>query len=566
MNAAAHQVAAAANATGPPSLSPTPRRNSLIGSLARLSSRAAFVEKQAFAPDVLGEDKTASAIPVLRGYLFKESRYGRMQRRYYATNNAYLNYYKKSQSFKRKRVLASIDLRQTSTVCVLVRNGKPSRRIAIQVQTGLNTEECVFLRAKTRKQAGEWVDGLNQRKRFWVVESRVLEDGSTVNRELVELMDGWEDRDDGMWAADEGEEEEDTDEGFVSCQEDEAGLAILARRTSSRGLGGGGAGSDSDALGGGGADDDSPEEYSGDEQQTTGTLGNHLRRLTRTSSAMMRVEAVLPSPCKFASVPPCWSSQYWSQPSTKALRVRGPYYLDDREKVAPSAFPLMELVALDVQSTEGRRLDHIALHPNNRLRLATERGEKLPFIWICNFQVPGPPFFHFACYFVAANEDINKLFDPSSKHVPTHDDRTSTAYPPGFRKLLLDFFRGESDEFRDQHFKLIPRVEEGPWVVRVGVPSKPALIGTKLKNRYFRGENYLEMDVDASVVALKLAQMAIGFCRLVTVDMAFLLEGKEPDQLPEQVLAIVRARSPDFRVMPSIGATQAVFSSSSSLV
>lgn len=53
-------------------------------------------------------------------------------------------------------------------------------------------------------------------------------------------------------------------------------------------------------------------------------------------------------------------------------------------------------------------------------------------------------------------------------------------------------------------FKLIPTVTEGNWVVRSAVPSaKPAILGQKLQQRYFRGDNYVETDVDvgSSVIA-----------------------------------------------------------------
>ena len=363
--------------------------------------------------DVLGDEKTAPGVPVLKGYLFKESRYGRMQRRYYVTNNAYLNYYKRRAGFSRRKVLASVDLRQTTTICVLVRNGKPSRRIAIQVQTGANLEECVFLRAKTRKIARAWVDGLNMRRKFWVASELESDgaDGSTVNKELVALMDDWEDRDDGMWAEEpRASDEEDTDEGFVSCDYDES-----PRPRSSRG-----AGSDSDTY----------TEESDDSEEDVA-----LRRMSRTNSMLMRVQAVLPSTSKFSTVPTPWFSQYWSQPSTSQLRVRGPHYLTDHEKIAPP-YPLMELVALDVRSTDGR-LDHIAAHPGNRVRLAQERGEKLPFIWICNFQVPGPPFFHFACYFVASKE-LNAMLESTSKKT-VFRDRNGTEFPPGFRNVRFFF-------------------------------------------------------------------------------------------------------------------------------
>jgi hypothetical protein len=40
------------------------------------------------------------------------------------------------------------------------------------------------------------------------------------------------------------------------------------------------------------------------------------------------------------------------------------------------------------------------------------------------------------------------------------------------------------DDFRNQRFKLIPRIVDGPWVVKASIPQKPALLGQKLTQRY----------------------------------------------------------------------------------
>ena len=36
----------------------------------------------------------------------------------------------------------------------------------------------------------------------------------------------------------------------------------------------------------------------------------------------------------------------------------------------------------------------------------------------------------------------------------------------------------------------------GPWPLKMAIGSKPALTGTKLAQYYYRGENYLEVDID----------------------------------------------------------------------
>ena len=44
-------------------------------------------------------------------------------------------------------------------------------------------------------------------------------------------------------------------------------------------------------------------------------------------------------------------------------------------------------------------------------------------------------------------------------------------------------------------FKLIPSIVSGPFIVRKAVGNKPALLGRKVTQRYFRGPGYVETDV-----------------------------------------------------------------------
>ena len=63
-------------------------------------------------------------------------------------------------------------------------------------------------------------------------------------------------------------------------------------------------------------------------------------------------------------------------------------------------------------------------------------------------------------------------------------------------KVARPFFNGNDDEFRDNGFKLIPKVVEGNYFIRMAVKDTPTLLGNKLKQYYYRGDNYFEVDVD----------------------------------------------------------------------
>ena len=56
--------------------------------------------------------------------------------------------------------------------------------------------------------------------------------------------------------------------------------------------------------------------------------------------------------------------------------------------------------------------------------------------------------------------------------------------------------KAEQLEMRNERFKMIPRIVEGPYVVRAAVGNKPALLARKIDFKWFDGPNYLEADVD----------------------------------------------------------------------
>lgn len=43
---------------------------------------------------------------------------------------------------------------------------------------------------------------------------------------------------------------------------------------------------------------------------------------------------------------------------------------------------------------------------------------------------------------------------------------------------------------------LLIQIVEGNWVVKRAAGSTPAILGTKLKQHHFRGDNYLETDLE----------------------------------------------------------------------
>ncbi|KAB1199008.1 Protein ENHANCED DISEASE RESISTANCE 2-like [Morella rubra] len=202
----------------------------------------------------------------------------------------------------------------------------------------------------------------------------------------------------------------------------------------------------------------------------------------------------------------------WTSPSGVRFMIRGKNYLKDNMKIV-GGDPLLKLIAVDWFKVD-KPIDKIALHP--RCLLQSEDGRKLPFVLVINLQVPAKPNYSLALYFAA--------------------DR------PVRKGSLLSKFVDGSDMFRDARFKLIPSIVEGYWMVKRAVGTKACLLGKAVTCRYFRQDNFLEIDVDigSSSVARGVIGLVLGYVTSIVVDLAILIEAKEEAELPEYILGTVR--------------------------
>ena len=97
-------------------------------------------------------------------------------------------------------------------------------------------------------------------------------------------------------------------------------------------------------------------------------------------------------------------------------------------------------------------------------------------------------------------------------------------------------------DFRNERFKLIPNIPEGPWVVKSAVGSTPVMLGKKVVQRYFRGDDYLEIDihVGSSIIASNVVGLCRGYAQALVADCAVIIQGESPEELPERVLCCAR--------------------------
>jgi len=226
----------------------------------------------------------------------------------------------------------------------------------------------------------------------------------------------------------------------------------------------------------------------------------------------------------------------WTEPAAETYKVRGANYLNDRVKQSSeqSAF---RLLTVDLVQCERPIYTGLCAHPMERVQQAMKReaetGKKeLPeFVFAVNLCVPGSKTYHQVTYFGVDNFD--EIEHPTTS----------------FGRLMNQFIFGESDEFRNQTFKLIPRIVEGNYIVRKAVGSKPSILGRKIKQYYIRGPNYFEIIVDiaSDTVAQRIVKLCLGYTKTIVVDMMFLLEGAGHEYLPERIFGGVRLKNIDFK-------------------
>lgn len=243
------------------------------------------------------------------------------------------------------------------------------------------------------------------------------------------------------------------------------------------------------------------------------------------------------------SAPPSFNLSMWAEPESKSFRVRGKHYTKDKKKIS-AGDSMFRLIAVDLVETDQNIRSGMCSHPNERVALAMKReaegkgSDMPPFIFALNIAIPGPPFLHLVIYY--AVDDITII-----------NGKNNTP----FSKLANQFFFGDSDEFRDNTFKLIPRIVEGNFIVRKAVGSTPAIMGTKLKQYYMRTDRYCEiyLDIGSSSVAAGVIRLASGYAKTLIVDMGFVLEGKDQSVLPEEIMGCCRLKNISFKGLRHVG-------------
>eukprot|EP00804_Cyclotella_cryptica_P029879 CCRYP_010791-RB/>CCRYP_010791-RB protein AED:0.40 eAED:0.40 QI:0/-1/0/1/-1/1/1/0/156 len=124
---------------------------------------------------------------------------------------------------------------------------------------------------------------------------------------------------------------------------------------------------------------------------------------------------------------------------------------------------------------------------------------------------------------------------------------------PGERGLC-NFFLSDSEEKNDV-WKIVPIVVEGPWVCKRVVGGKPAIVGQKLPISYtyqpaqpdLGFAEYLEADLDivSSAAARNILAVVRSYTQALTIDLGFVVQGNTEEELPEQMMLGLRLHGLD---------------------
>ena len=172
-------------------------------------------------------------------------------------------------------------------------------------------------------------------------------------------------------------------------------------------------------------------------------------------------------------------SLWWDRAAeTGAYNIRGPGYLENRVKI-PSKPSAMECIGTHFSFSRDP-IRNITSAPGHVVQEQHVGRSDRPFLFVTNFIVP--QIGNWVCYFAR---------------------RRTQPEDPVFENMLQEFIDG-TDAHRNSRFKIIPGIPEGNFIVRSTVGNKPALLGNKIDTKYYRGDNFFEVEVDvgSSVVAI----------------------------------------------------------------
>lgn len=289
-----------------------------------------------------------------------------------------------------------------------------------------------------------------------------------------------------------------------------------------------------------------------------------LLRRQSTSRMTTASDAAVAAACEELDTNPDVRSSWEDGRNAHNFQVRGLFYTDDHVKVhaGPAVGTLIHVsnFKCDLDRFPNGRIDHVACYGKAKaiIDAVAKAVPSPPMLFIVNIQVPGNPAMSLVMYFALPvdYEERDLTSDAAKFRSLIHryfEDMPISATPPS---TTADSTDGEcpASHFRNQRFKLIPMIDDGPWMVKQAVGSKPTLLGQKLTQRYFRGKHYVETDVHvgSSVVANRIVGLCRGYSKSLSVVLGFTLEGRAEDELPEKLVGVSKFHRMDVEQTESL--------------
>lgn len=243
----------------------------------------------------------------------------------------------------------------------------------------------------------------------------------------------------------------------------------------------------------------------------------------------------------------------WSESPIEIFSVRGSNYMNgDRKKVRTKNY-LFEARGCDLFLTQAhsKRIDDIVLQGG----LGGNIRKKPTFLFR----------FLFPWGLMIQYYEVPPKLVPFMNMRMTKEEKQKLSIE-GFSKAEIATARwlaSDNADFKNERLKLIAIVPEGPWIVRKLVTGQPALIGKRLDVSYkyipregASSECLQICDLDISSGAA-IAKKTVNVTRrymstLQAVDIGFVVEGKTPAELPEQMMGSTRLHHVDPTQAPSI--------------
>ena len=219
----------------------------------------------------------------------------------------------------------------------------------------------------------------------------------------------------------------------------------------------------------------------------------------------------------------------WCIPDTSRIMLRGKEYMSNKRKINCDKESIFEPVDLSIYAEDSgrRKMSNVAINiPDIRNLLESQQDTWFLIItWI----LPAEP-----------HLSVVMIFRRRLKRSDTAAD-----------KLLTDFIKG-TNSFKKERFKFIPHIQRCPAIVRKGITlfggERPTLLCKKIASKFFNGSNYLEIDINisSSSSARGLSSLILPAMNSMSILFAFTLEGRNDDELPEELLGAISVTNVDF--------------------